>query len=223
MPDVWVISQKGSPPGVYPTPILVEQWQAWKTALLTAGLWAKLFNNDFVVSNAASLENLVETTSPGYAPIAVTVLNGPFQDIGNNAYMTSPELTFTNTGGGEDQIYGAYLCKVTGAAATATFTLSGGAYTDPVITSGGSGYEQPPRVTITGATGAGAIITAQITDGVVTGITIVNGGTAYTTVTVSIEPPLELIDAGNLPAPLPFTAPTQAVQVVFELDNVAAA
>ena len=222
MSDVIVISRTATPPEFYVPQTLLDQWTAWKTALLTADIFLKLFVNNVVVSQNTQLSDLVESAAPGYDPFAITTLDGPYLDSGENAYMSSDKAVFVCSGGGSDLVYGAYVVEVTGAAATATFTEAGGAYTAPVITSGGAGYLVPPKVTPTGATGSGAVLTAELTDGVVTGITIVNPGTGYTTATATIEPPEKLIAVANLPTPLPLQAITDSVQIVWEFDNLAA-
>lgn len=222
MPDTIVASQQTTPPSIYMTPTLADQLAAWKAALLTATIWLKLFLNEITVSAATVLSDLEEAQAPGYAPIAVTTLNGPFLDASGNAYLTTPEALWTCSGGGTDLEYGAYLVEATGAAATVTFTLSSGSYTDPVIGSGGTGYLVAPRVTVTGDTGSGAVLTATITDGVVTAINIINAGTAYTTVTATIEPPLKLVQAVNFPQARPLQLSTDAIPYVLELDMLAA-
>jgi hypothetical protein len=219
MTDVQVVSANSTPPSIIPPFSLFAQLYAWIAAILGAGVFLKLFNNDIIVSAATPLTALTESVAPGYAPVPVTAIDGPYLDQSGNAYAVTPLEVFTCTGGGSDLIYGCYLVEVSGAAATATFTEAGGAYTAPVITSGGSGYLVPPRVTPTGATGSGAILTATITNGVVTGITIVNGGTGYTTATVEIEPPLNLIEVANFPLPLPLQKNTDSIPVVVQLDN----
>jgi hypothetical protein len=222
MPETIVLSAQTTPPLVTMTNTLFDQWTAWKTDLLTATIFCKLFVNNVIVSAATVLSDLTEATAPGYLSVAVTTLNGPFLDQAGNAYMTTPENLFVCSGGGADICYGAYLVSVTGAAATATFTEASGAYTAPVVTGGGSGYLVPPKVTPTGATGSGAVLVAVLTAGVVTGITIVSPGTGYTTATATIEPPTVLVEAGNFPSPRPLQTITDAIPVVLELDNLAA-
>ncbi len=222
MADTIVLSRESTPALAFNPQTLLDQWESWKADMLTAGLEMKLFKNNVVVTPSTQLPALTEAVAPGYEPFEVSVLNGPFLDISGNAYMTTAEAVFTCDGGGADLCYGAYIVQGTGAAATVTFTLAGGAYTLPVITSGGSGYLVPPKVTVTGATGSGAILEAVLTDGVVTGITIVNGGTSYTTATATIESPNKLVCAGNFPQPRPLQNVTDAVTCIIELDNLAA-
>lgn len=222
MPDTIVLSSQTDPALQMMTQTLYDQWASWKADLLAAGLYLKLFVNDVTVSAGTALPELTEASAPGYAPLHVTTLNGPFLDQEGNAYMTTPEAVYTTTGGGTDLCYGAFLVMVTGAAATATFTLTGGQYTLPVITSGGSGYLTAPRVTVTGATGTGAKLTAVLTGGAVTSITIDDPGAGYTTATATLEAPMQLIVCGNFPVPRPLQVVTDAVPVVVELDNLAA-
>jgi hypothetical protein len=222
MLDTEVLS-KGSVPPLLMTPqALLDQWTAWKTALLAAAIHLKLFINNVIVAESTHLTDLTEAVAPGYTEFNVTTLNGPSLDQAGNAYMTSNEAFFACAGGGSDLCYGAYVVQETGAAATVTFTEAGGAYTLPVITSGGAGYLVAPKITPTGATGSGAILTATITGGVVTGITIVSPGTGYTTATATIEAPTKLIAAGNFPTPKPLQLSTDSIPVVVEFDNIAA-
>ena len=196
-----VLSASSDPPLHQVSQALLDQWTAWKTALLTATVFMKIFVNNLIVTFSTQLGDLTEATAPGYAPYAVTVLNGPALDADGNAYMVSDSAFFACTGGGDDVCYGAYLVEALGAAATATFTGASGGYSLPVITSGGTNYQAAPRIKATGAGGTGAILTSIITDGVVTGITIVAPGTGYTTFTAAIEPPEKLIACGNFVTP----------------------
>ncbi len=215
------VSQQTSPPGVYTTPTVLAQLAAFITALLTATIFMKLFSNEITITAGTALTDLTEAAAPGYAPIAITTINGPYQDQSGNAYAPCQQALFTCSGGGEEIEYGGYLVQKTGDPATVTFTLTDGEYTVPVIGSGGSGYLVPPRVTVTGETGTGAVLTATITAGVVTAINIVSAGSGYTTATATIEPPLALVEAFNFPTPLPLQSPTDAVCVNLELDNLA--
>lgn len=222
MSDVIVVSQQTSPPSIYVTPTLIDQLTSWKSAILTAGIWAKLFINNITVSASTDLADLSEAVAPGYAPISVNAIDGPYLDGSNNAYMSTPKLNFTTTGGGTDLVYGCYVVEQIGAAASATFTGVSGEYTAPVITPNTVPYAVPPRITPTGASGSGAVFTGVLTAGILTGITINNPGSGYTTFTVNIEPPTKLIEVANFPAPEPLQNVTDAVQVVIELDNLAA-
>lgn len=219
MPDVQVVSANSTPPSLIPPLTLLSQLAVWFAELISSGIWVKLFSNNIIVTPGTPLTSLVESAAPGYAPISVGALDGPYLDQSGNAYGVTPLLNYACSGGGSDLIYGCYMVEATGPAATATFTLAGGAYTVPVITSGGSGYLVPPRVTVTGATGTGAVLTATIAGGVVTAINIVSGGTGYTTATCTIEPPLNLIEVANFPTPLPLQKSTDNIPLVVQLDN----
>lgn len=222
MDDTIVLGRESVPPLQLQTASLLDQWASWKADLLASGITMKLFVNDITIAASTELTALIEADSPGYAPFAITVLNGPALDGAGNAYMTTNQAFFVTTGGGDDLCYGAYVVLDTGAAATATFTLVGGAYTLPVVTSGGSGYLVPPKVTVTGDDGTGAVLEAVLTDGVVTSITIVSPGVDYTTATATIEQPNRLIAAGNFDTPRPLQVATDAIPVVVEFDNLAA-
>lgn len=222
MIDTQVISSSSVPPANYVAQTLLDQLTQWKASLLSNDIFLKLFINDVVTTKNTQLSDLVESIAPGYAAAAITTINGPYLDQDGNGYMTTPLVSFVCAGGGSDTCYGAYVVEKTGAAATVTFTESGGAYTAPVITSGGSGYIVPPKVTPTGATGSGAVLTAEITGGVVTGINIVDPGTGYTTATATIEAPNKLVGVANFATGLPLQQPTDAIQVVWEFDNLSA-
>lgn len=222
MPGTIIAGAMTSPPAVVMTTTLLDQWTAWKAALLGGELYLKLFSNDFTVAPQTSLADLVEAAAPGYAPITVSSLNGPYLDQSGNAYMTSPEALWTCSGGGDELEYGAFLAQSTGSAATATATGAGGVYETTDVTAGGSGYLTVPRVTATGATGTGATFTAVLTAGVVTSITITNPGTGYTTYLLTIEPPLKLVVAANFSPARPLQQSTDAIPFVMELDNLAA-
>lgn len=223
MNETVVLSQQSVPPAIYPASTLFDQLTAWQTAILAAGIRMKLFKNSIIVSALTTLADLEEAGAPGYAPVVLSSLDGPYVDQSGNAYSTTQLANFVCSGGGSDLIYGAYIVEDTGSPATATFTESGGAYTAPVITSPGSGYLVPPKVTPTGATGSGAKLSAVITNGQVTAINIDSPGTGYTTATATIEAPNKLIDVGNFPAAKPLQAVSDAIQVVFELDILAVA
>jgi len=222
MNDTIVLGRESVPPLAFTPQTLLDQWAAWKNFLITSGIFMKLFVNDVTIAPTTSLTDLTEADAPGYAEFAITTLHGPAIDASGNAYMTTNESFFETTGGGDDLVYGAYVVMNTGAAATVTFTLSGGEYTLPVIGSGGSGYLVPPKVTPTGATGTGAKFTAVLTGGVVTSVTIDDPGTGYTTATATIEQPNMLIAAGNFPSPRPLQLVTDAIPVIIEFDNLAA-
>lgn len=223
MEDVLVISQQSTPPAQVPTPVLADRLDAWQTALLAAGIDCRLFENEITVSADTTAADFVECTSPGYARADITALDGPFLDADGNAYAASDKLVFTTTGGGDSLCYGAYVAETTGAAATVTFTLTGGAYTLPVITGAGSGYLVAPKITVTGATGTGAVLHTEITNGEVTAVVIDSPGTGYTTATATIEPPWKLVYAGNFPSPLPLNNATDSIQLVVQFDQLAAA
>lgn len=222
MTDTQVLSASSDPPLHQVSPALLNQWATWKVALLTAGIWMKLFTNNLIVSFSTTLVDLTEASAPGYTPYHATVLNGPALDSDGNAYMVTDSAFFACTGGGSDICYGAYLVESTGAAATGTATGAGGSYETATVVGGGSGYLVAPRVTATGATGVGAVLTATITDGVVTAVNIIDPGTGYTTYLYTIEPPLQLVAAGNFTSPLPLQQSTDAIPCVIELDRLAA-
>ncbi|MHB8793781.1 MAG: hypothetical protein ACYC6O_10670, partial [Thermoleophilia bacterium] len=83
---------------------------------------------------------------------------------GGAGYTSSPTVTFTPITGDA------------GSGAAATATISDGAVSGIVISSGGSGYGSSPIVTFSGGGGSGATGTATITNGIVTEVVISPNG-----------------------------------------------
>lgn len=160
-----------------------------------------LYQNNVVPSPTMDISALVEADFGGYTRQTVAALSGPFLDSSNQAYSQTALLTFTADGSSANSIYGAALVGTPAGATPATATNPGnaGAY-DPafVITAGGGGYQTVPKVRLTGATGSGATAHAVLTAGMVTDIVLDTPGSAYTTFTVDIDPPLELIQLSQL-------------------------
>lgn len=220
MVDTQVLGKQATP-AAYQTPDgLLDAIQAWATQLLANTIFSRLFNNNIIVTPTTELSQLTESVAPGYTDQEITTLSGPYLDPSSNAYVVSPRLLYTTTGGGGDVVYGSYLVEVTGAAATVTFTLSSGGYSAPVISSPGSGYTYTPKIIPTGATGSGAELVATITNGELTAVTITAPGTGYTTVTATVQPPVKLIYVTNFPVPLPLQTVYDAIPVVWELDEL---
>ena len=176
----------------------IERLNDFTTDLLARSfcqLW--LYQNNVVPAPGNTLAAFQEATYSGYARFTVNSFTNTAVDPQNNAYVTSALADFTCNGGGvNNTIYGSLLVATnpSGVQATATNAGNSGAYaTTFTITAGGSGYQVPPAVHLTGATGTGATAHAVLTNGVVTSIVLDTPGSAYTTYTVTIDPPMEII------------------------------
>lgn len=161
-----------------------------------------------------------EADYAGYQRATISAFNGPYLDADHNAYMVTPLLDFVCSGGGNtNSIYNAALCGTNGTTATATATATGGAapIDSVTLTAGGSGYILPPTYTISGG-GTGAVLSFTIVDGVITAIAIVDGGDGYTTPTVTIDPPLGLLEVLPLNPVVSLTNATDALPLVAQLQ-----
>ncbi len=89
---------------------------------------------------------------------------------------------------------------LTGTAATATATVTGGEVSGLNLTGGGLGYVTAPLVAISGAgSGATAVAIVNTATGKVTGLTLLTPGSKYGTspVTVTINPPADSLPGGT--------------------------
>lgn len=184
-------------------------------------LW--LYQNNVALSATNTLATIVEADFGGYVRATVAAFTGPFLDASNTAYMQSALETFVANGTSGNSIYGAALVATPpgGTLATATNPGAAGAYAGGfVITAGGAGYTVAPRVRLTGATGAGATAHAEITGGVVTAIVLDTPGAGYTTFTVVIDPPLELLVQMQLSTTgISMSLATDALPTYVQLDQ----
>lgn len=193
---------------------------AYLTALLTNTTWIKLYQNNVVPSDQTNISDLQEATFGGYAKVAVGAFSAVNLDGGGNAYALSPLAVFQCDGTSGNTIYGAYLSTNDGTTATATNAGNAGNYSGAfVITAGGSGYQSAPTVYLTGATGADAAAHAVISGGAVTAIVLDNPGNgAYTTYTVVIDPPEQLVCTSPFGNPVNVTLATDAIPYVQEME-----
>jgi hypothetical protein len=204
---------------VYTVAALFEYLTAWKTALIARTVLARLAKNNVTITASTTLTNLTQAVFGGYAPVAVTNFNGPFIDGAGQPYMVTNVCDFQANGStSPDNIYSVYLTGSTGAAATATATLTAEVITGTTITPNTIPYQVAPIITVSGGAGSGAVLTAVLTAGILTGITIVNGGAGYTSVpTITIEAPCELIGGYNLPAARSMGMVTDGLPAVVQL------
>ena len=115
---------------------LLGIYQADLLARTYCAIW--LFSTNTPIAAGTELSDLTPATYPGYAPIPVTVINGPDFNQGTNlAYLTTAEAYFTCAGGGSgNQVYSAALvATIPGSTqATGTVTTTGGEISLPVVT-----------------------------------------------------------------------------------------
>lgn len=189
------------------------------TTITAGALWLKLFQNNISPTNTTPITALQEANFGGYAKSVITTFSTPDIDANSNAWALSPLAVFQCNGASGNTIYGAYLSYADGTTATATNAGTGGNYiTTFVITAAGSGYQQAPAVHLTGATGANAAAHAIITAGAVTSIVLDNPGNgAYTTYTVVIDPPEQLLIASPFQNPIPVSLATDAIAYIQQL------
>jgi hypothetical protein len=183
-------------------------------------LW--LYQNNVTPAATNTLAAVQEANFSGYSRFTVGSFTATAVDPLNNAYVTSSLADFACNGGGvNNTIYGSLLVGTnpSGVQATATNAGNSGAYASSfTITAGGSGYQVAPAVHLTGATGTGATAHAVITNGVVTSIVLDTPGSAYTTYTVTIDAPVELLKQNVLTqAGISMALATDALQTYCQL------
>jgi hypothetical protein len=175
-----------------------EMCADFKTDLLArTNLKLQLVQNNVTPRPGNTLANFQIANFSGYADFTVSTFSAVALDSNNNAFMTSNIANFACSGAGvSNTIYGSVLVGTPsgGVLATATNTGSGTGYS-PIFTivSGGAGYTAPPPVSLTGANGAGAAAHSVLNANGSVNEIIDSAGTGYTTYTVVLGPPLELI------------------------------
>jgi len=209
----------------------INQLNAFNTDLIgRTHLLLELYQNNVSPSAGNTLAAFTEATYSGYAAIsAVTPLTGVSTGLNasNQAYQDAGLFAFACNGAGvSNTIYGATLVgtPTTSTQATATATESGGLYNSVTITNAGAGYTRAPKVTATGATGSGALLHSTLSaTGTVATIVIDSPGSGYTTATLSIEEPLELIKQIVFPNPISMALATDLINTYLEIVEPAVA
>lgn len=189
---------------------------SWLATLLGATIWMKLYTNAFTPGPNSTISSVTQADFGGYAKFVVASFSAVNVDAQNNAYALSPLHVFQCDGTSGNVIQGAYLTVSTGTTATATNAGNAGNYNATfVITAAGTGYQQAPAVHLTGATGSTATAHAIIAGGIVTDIVLdVPGDGLYTTFTVVIDPPEELLIVSPFPQPVPVATATDAIAYI---------
>jgi hypothetical protein len=195
-------------------------------------LWVCLFNNNVALVPTNTLSQFNETTFGGYARFNVLTagFNAVAIDALNNAYANCAGAPFFPCNGtAADTVWGSLLAAtVVGATQGAAHnTGAGGNYSSAsIVDNPGTSYSGFETVTPTGATGSGAKLKLVVNPaGNITSITTVAAGSGYTTYTISIEKPLQLIKANLLTnVGIPMALPTDAIatQVQLTMLNTAA-
>lgn len=193
--------------------------RVYLTELLLDDLQVMLYQNPVTILPETSMAELIEANFGNYSRGDIASWSDVYKDSVGNSYALAPLHIFSCDGSSGNTIYGmAIVAGNGGDQATATNPGNSGAYDAGfVITDGGTDYTAAPRVRLTGATGSGATAHSVITNGVVTSIVLDTPGSGYTTFTVELDPPMNLIEAGNFPTPITMTDATDALAVVPEL------
>ena len=168
-------------------------------ARTTCQLW--LYQNNVSPAPQNTLANFQPATYSGYAPVNVAAFNpsGTIPlDTNYNAVVTSLLFNFQCSGAGvNNQIYGSLLVATPVGAlpASATNTGSGTGYSPTfLIVDAGLGYTAPPAISLTGSAGSGAAAHAVLNaNGSINEIILDSAGSGYSSYTVVIAPPVELI------------------------------
>ena len=200
---------------------LIQAMTLWTASLLTGfGSQMRLVQTNTPITSTTQWGSPVEANYSGYAPIAISAYEAPGIDPAGNVYSNGGLQVFANNGGGTGNIiYSAVIvAQIPGSTqATGTVTTGAGVVSAPVITLAGAGYLVPPKVTVLGG-GTGAVITATITAGAVTALTLVSGGTGYTSATIVIEPPLQIVAFQNFPTPVPLNVATDKLPLIAQVN-----
>jgi hypothetical protein len=173
----------------------LAQYITYLQGLTNLQIW--LYSNNVVPAPANTLANFTEVNFGGYARATGIMFGSQGLDVNANAYATSALVTFACSGASPSgTVYGSLLVGTPAGAVAATITAVGGiggAYGSYTITNPGAKYSAPPKVTPTGASGSGFAATAVLTNGEVTSLLVTNAGTGYSTYTMTLDAPLELI------------------------------
>ncbi len=192
---------------------------AWIAVLVAGTLWVKLFQNAISPSRDTTIIEITEANFGGYTKQVVSAFSAVNLDGTGTAYAIAPLKIFQCDGTSSNTINGAYMSEVQGVDATATNAGNAGNYSPTfVITAAGSGYQAAPIVHLTGATGANATAHAIVVGGVVTSIVLDDPGNgAYTTYTVVIDPPENLLIVSPFANPQVVQYATDAIPYIQQV------
>lgn len=187
-----------------------------------------LYNNNPTLAPTNVLSQFTEATFGGYARFNVLTsgFNPSAIDSLNNAYTDCvTSQFFACNGTSSDNVFGCLMAAtVSGATqALAHNAGAGGNYSQPsIVDNGGTSYSGFETVTATGATGTGAKLKiGSVSNGVVQSITTVAAGSGYTTYTITIEKPLQLIKANLLSnTGIPIALSTDAISTQMQLTMI---
>lgn len=189
----------------------------------------QLYQNNVAPSPTNTLAAFILANFGGYADATIASWSAVNVDTNNNAYASSALITFQANGNAPaNTIYGSILVGTPSGALQASATNSGnGTGYSPIFTivAGGLGYTAPPPISLTGATGAGAAAHSVLNaNGSLNEIILDSAGSGYTTYTVVIGPPLELIKQNVLAnAGISMSLSTDAIQTYTQLIEPAVA
>jgi hypothetical protein len=78
--------------------------------ILNAGVKYRLFTNNIVPTLSTILSGLTEAAFGGYAPVALTFSNYTTNGVsGHNGFAIASPITFTNSSGSSQSVYGYYV------------------------------------------------------------------------------------------------------------------
>ena len=159
-------------------------------------LW--LYQTNVAPAPGNTLAHILEATFSGYTRATIASWGVIGVDTSNNAFSTAGLQTFACNGGGvNNSVYGSALTATVegGLQASATNTGSGTGYS-PIFTivDAGAGYTAAPKVSLTGSAGSGAAAHSVLNaNGTVNSIVLDSAGVGYSSYTVVIDEPYELI------------------------------
>jgi len=186
------------------------------------GLRVALYKTNMTPTYLTTLADIEECDFSGYERVLTPALTLVHPD-GAARFVTNTALcSFTHDGGPVNNtvyLVGA-LNDNGGTQATATATKTGGVITGISITNAGTLYEGPPRVIVTDSgAGSGAELEAEVTDGTISAINIIDGGAGYNTITITIDPPVDLLGLAKLDTPVAMDALDDEFDTVLEIAN----
>lgn len=114
-------------------------------AVIAETMIVKLFKNDFVPLVTSDVADYVEATFPGYSSQPIGVFADPEYDaITEQSTCTAPLLTWTQTSGSAQNIYGYYVTSSDG---SLVYFAQRGDYV-PIVMSAGNSMSVLPQITV---------------------------------------------------------------------------